>query len=441
MFAQIGELPRSFGLAIRSRFASYAPQSAGEEETMTQQFLHSDPGGDCGSAAADGVGFVEQGNMFERLTRREHFDVVVIGAGQAGLSTGYYLARRGVRFVILDGQARIGDVWRKRWDSLKLFTACRWDGLPGFGFPRERKFEFPTKDQMGDYLESYAKHFALPVRTSARVELVQPREGGGYLVRTAGCEYLADQVIVAMSSYQRPKVPEFAKDLDPGIVQLHSFDYRNPGQLRAGPTLLVGAGNSGSEIALDIARGQKIWMSGRDVGYVPFRIDSFLGRFLCVPLLLRFLFHRVLTVKTPIGRKFRDKILGHGAPLIRVRRWQLAAAGVERVPRIRGVRDGRPELEDGRTLDPANIVWCTGFHAGLSFIDLPIFDSHGEPRHISGVVPSAPGLYFVGLHFLHAMSSSMIHGVPRDAERIANLVAKRTPSSAHAMGAMPAQVG
>jgi putative flavoprotein involved in K+ transport len=391
--------------------------------------------------AADGVGFVEQGSMFERLGRREHFDVVVIGAGQAGLSTGYYLAKRGVRFVILDGHSRIGDVWRKRWDSLKLFTACRWDGLPGLGFPQSRKYEFPTKDEMGDYLESYAKHFALPVRTNSRVELVQRRDGGGYVVRTAGCEYFADQVIVAMSSYQRPKIPKFANDLDPDIVQLHSFDYRNPGQLRPGPTLIVGAGNSGSEIAMDIAKSHEIWMAGREVGYVPFRIDSFLGRLFCVPLLLRFVFHRVLTVKTPIGRKFREKILGHGGPLIRVRRWQLAAAGVERVARIRGVRDGRPELEDGRILDPANVVWCTGFDAGLSFIDLPIFDSHGEPRHVSGVVPSAPGLYFVGLHFLHAMSSSMVHGVSRDAERIANLVAKRRAGSLEELGAMPAQVG
>jgi putative flavoprotein involved in K+ transport len=229
--------------------------------------------------------------------------------------------------------------------------------------------------------------------------------------------------------------------LDPEIVQLHSFDYRNPAQLKPGPTLIVGAGNSGSEIAMDIAKSHKIWMAGRDVGHVPFRMDSFLGRLLCVPLLLRFVFHRILTVKTPIGRKVREKILGHGGPLIRVRPWQLAAAGVERVARIRGVRDGRPELEDGRILDPANVVWCTGFDAGLSFIDLPIFDARGEPRHVSGIVPSAPGLYFVGLHFLHAMSSSMIHGVSRDAERIANLVVKRAPSSVEELGAMPAQVG
>lgn len=413
---------------------------------MTEQLTQTD---NDSTRSTTGVGFVEQGRMFERLAgfdsgatggaashdsrdsqpaarslRREQFDVVVIGGGQAGLSVGHYLTRLGVRFVILDAGARIGDVWRNRWDSLKLFTACRWDGLPGFGFPKSKKYIFPTKDEMGDYLESYAQHFALPVRTNSRVERVAARDGGGYVVRTAGCEYFADQVVVAMSSYQRPKVPEFARELDPGITQIHSFDYRNPGQLRPGSTLIAGAGNSGSEIALDIAQGQKIWMAGRDVGYVPFSISSFLGRLLCVPLLLRFVFHRILTVKTPIGRKFRAKIMGHGAPLIRVRRWQLDAAGVERTPRITGVRDGLPVLADGRVIEPENIVWCTGFHAGLSFIDLPIFDAHGEPKHESGVVPSAPGLFFVGLHFLHAMSSSMIHGVSRDAERIAHLVAE-----------------
>jgi putative flavoprotein involved in K+ transport len=417
--------------------------------TESLEHLENDPK----RSAAD-VGFVEQGRMFERLagfdaggggataardprdsqpgaraSRREHFDVVVIGAGQAGLCVGHYLAKHGLRFVILDAHARIGDVWRKRWDSLKLFTACRWDGLPGFGFPPSQKYTFPTKDEMGDYLESYAQHFALPVRTNSRVERVERRAGGGYVVRTAGGEYFADQVIVAMSSYQRPRIPEFARELDPGIVQLHSLEYKNPSQLRVGPTLIAGAGNSGSEIALDIAQGQKIWMAGRDVGYVPFRINSFLGRLLCVPLLLRFVFHRIMTVKTPMGRRLRAKIMGHGAPLIRVRRWQLTAAGVERTPRITGVRNGRPVLADGRVIEPANIVWCTGFHAGLEFIDLPIFDEHGEPQHESGVVSAAPGLFFVGLHFLHAMSSSMIHGVARDAERIANAAAARARTS------------
>jgi len=374
------------------------------------------------------IGFVEQGSMWERLAtvdaRPEHFDVVVIGGGQAGLSAGYYLKQRGARFVILDANARIGDVWRNRWDSLRLFTACRWDGLPGFPFPESQKYAFPTKNEMADYLEAYAEHFKLPVRTSSRVELVTRRDGY-YVVQAAGREYLADNVIVAMSNYQRPYVPEFAREISPHITQFHSREYRNLNQFQPGPTLIAGAGNSGSEIAMEVSKAHKTFMAGRDVGYVPFRADSFLGRLFCVPILLRFIFHHILTVNTPIGRWARPKIISQGAPLIRVKPKQLAAAGVERVARIAGVRDGLPVLEDGRVIEPSNIVWCTGYEPGLSFIELPIFDEHGEPKHESGMVPSQPGLFFVGLHFLHAMSSSMIHGVSRDAERIANHAAKR----------------
>jgi putative flavoprotein involved in K+ transport len=405
------------------------------------------------AASGEDVGFVEQGRMFERLaafdagdgvgtpvrdsrgpavtdrpSRPEHFDVVVIGGGQAGLSVGHYLKQRGLRFVILDANARVGDVWRNRWDSLKLFSACRWDGLPGYPFPQSQKYVFPTKDEMGDYLEAYAAHFRLPVRTSSRVEYLGRRDGW-YVVRASGHEYLAAHVVVAMSNYQHPYVPAFASEIDPEIVQLHSREYRNTGQLRAGPTLIAGAGNSGAEIAVEVAKTHKTWMAGRDVGYVPFRIDSWWGRLLCVPILFRLVFHRILTVKTPLGRMLRPKIISQGAPLIRVKSKQLKAAGVERVARVAGVRDGLPVLEDGRVIEPANIVWCTGFDAGFSFIDLPIFDEEGEPKHASGVVESEPGLYFVGLHFLHSMSSSMIHGVPRDAERIAKKISERFSGS------------
>jgi putative flavoprotein involved in K+ transport len=221
-------------------------------------------------------------------------------------------------------------------------------------------------------------------------------------------------------------VPAFARQLDPGIIQLHSSDYRNPAQLREGGVLVVGAGNSGSEIALELARrGHPTWMSGRDVGHVPFRIEGLPSRLFLGRLVLRVLFHRVLTVDTPIGRKLRPKIVSQGGPLIRVKSKDLAAAGVERVPRTAGVRDGRPVLEDGRVLDVANVVWCTGFHAGFSWIDLPVLGERGEPVHQRGVVAKEPGLGFVGLHFLYAMSSTMIHGVGRDAEHIAEAIVGR----------------
>jgi putative flavoprotein involved in K+ transport len=207
-------------------------------------------------------------------------------------------------------------------------------------------------------------------------------------------------------------------------VQIHSAEYRNPAELQPGPVLIVGAGNSGSELAKEAARsGHETTMAGRDVGQIPFRIAGLAGRLLLVRLVLRGIFYRVLTIDTPIGRKVRPKILHGGGPLIRVRRTDLRAMGVSLGPKVAGVCNGLPQLEDGRVLDVKNVIWCTGYHPGFSWIDLPVFDECGEPRHEGGVVPAEPGLYFVGLHFLYALSSEMVHGVGRDARRIADRIA------------------
>jgi putative flavoprotein involved in K+ transport len=362
--------------------------------------------------------------------RTERIDTIVIGAGQAGLSVGYHLARRGVPFVILDAGERIGDQWRKRWDSLRLFTPARFSSLDGLPFPADAD-SFPTKDAMGDYLEAYARTFALPVRCGVRVERVS-RLGERFLVVAGDQRFEADNVVVAMANYQRPRVPAFANELDPRIVQLHSFDYRNPAQFQEGAVLVVGAGNSGAEIALDAARAHDTCVAGRDTGHVPFRIDGLAARLVLVRLVLRVVFHRILTVATPMGRKVRAKVLHEGGVLVRTKPRDLTAAGITRVPRVAGVRNGSPLLEDGRVLDVANVVWCTGFHPGFSWIDLPVFGPDGEPQHDRGVVSSEPGLYFVGLHFLFAMSSVMIHGVGRDAERIADRISATRREADHA---------
>jgi putative flavoprotein involved in K+ transport len=357
----------------------------------------------------------------------ERIQTVIIGGGQAGLSVGYHLARRKRPFVILEGNARIGDTWRRRWDSLRLFTAARYDGLDGMPFPGSPD-RFPTKDEMADYLESYVRRFELPVRTGTTVDRVE-RRGQKYIVTTGTRRIEAEHVVVAMANYQKPRVPSFAHELDPRIVQLHSLDYRGPHQMQQGDVLLVGAGNSGSEIAMELSRSHAVWMAGRDTGHVPFRPDSLAGRLLLVRLVLRVVFHRILTLDTPLGRKARPKIVGQGGPLIRVKPKDLAAAGVQRLSRIAAVRDGLPVTDDGRVLDVANVVWCTGFHPGFSWIDLPVFDDRGEPKHTRGVVEGEPGLYFVGLHFLYAMSSTMIHGVGRDANYLAERIAERIGST------------
>jgi putative flavoprotein involved in K+ transport len=372
------------------------------------------------------VGPVESGEAFRRLgglaepRKREPYDVVVIGGGQAGLSVGYHLRRSGLRFLILDAGDRIGDAWRNRWDSLRLFTPAKLDGLAGMRFPAPPN-SFPTKDEMGDYLEAYSARFALPVRTRARVDRLF-RRNGGYVVKIGKEEIVAPQVVVAMASYQQPRTPAFARELREDIVQLHAADYRGPGQLREGGVLVVGAGNSGAEIAKELSRSHAVWVAGRDTGEIPFRIEGLAARLFLSRFVLRFVFHRILTVRTPIGRKARPQFIAKGGPLIRVKARDLLALGVKRVGRMTGVRDGLPMLADGTVLDVANVVWCTGFHPGFSWIDLPVLGEDGEPLHDRGVARGLPGLYFVGLHFLYAASSTMVHGVARDAARIAKAI-------------------
>ena len=357
-------------------------------------------------------------------TGPERVETIVIGGGQAGLSVGYHLARRGLPFLILEANPRIGDSWRGRWDSLRLFTPARFDGLAGMPFPAPPN-SFPTKDEMADYLASYAERFKLPVRTGVRVDRLS-RRGDAFIVTAGDRVFEAKQVVVAMADFQSSRIPAFASDLDPAIVQLHSSAYQNPSQLRDGGVLIAGAGNSGAEIAMEVARTHPTWVAGRDTGHVPFRIDSIVAQAFLAPVLFRVVFHRVLTVKTPMGRKARPKLVGKGGPLIRVKPDDLARVGVQRVPRVVGAQNGLPVLEGGQTLDVTNVIWCTGFSPGFSWIDLPVLAESGGPVHEAGVVAREPGLYFVGLHFLFSFSSTMIHGVGRDADRIAAAIAARS---------------
>lgn len=359
----------------------------------------------------------------------ERFETVIVGGGQAGLATGYHLAKRDRPFVILNASDRIGDSWRNRWDSLRLFTPARYSGLPGWSFPA-RRGSYPTKDQVADYLEAYAARFDLPVRGGVNVDRLC-RNGDRYLLVSGDRRFEADNVVVTTGAYQRPRVPAFASALDPGIVQLTSADYRRPSQLRKGAVLVVGAGNSGAEIAFDVSRLHQTWLSGTDVGQLPFRHGGAWDHLLTPPF---WFVVSHLTTETSLGRKFRRQLLGSGAPLERVRRNELAAAGIERVSRTVGARNGLPMLEDGCVLDVANVLWCTGFRADFGWIDLPLFDADGEPRHERGIIESEPGLHFVGRFFQFAFTSSLLGGVGRDAEHVAKHIATRVrhdPSQPH----------
>lgn len=357
----------------------------------------------------------------------ERYETVVIGGGQAGLVTGYHLAKRGREFVILDAHERIGDAWRKRWDSLRLFTPARYSGLDGWRFPA-RATSFPTKDEMADYLVAYAERFDLPVRGGVRVDALT-RNGSRFVVKAGSRRFEAESVVVAAGSHRFPRVPDFAPELDPRVRQVHSSDYRSPSDLSDGPVLVVGVGNSGAEIALEVARTHPTFVSGKPSAQLPFRHGPAMARF--VFPVIRFLGHHVLTRRTPMGRRVAPKFAKLAAPLIRTKLKHLADAGVERVPRVAGVSGGRPLLEDGRTLDVANVIWCTGFREVFPWIDLAVFDDDGRPVHQRGVASAEPGLYFVGMRFQYAASSDVLPGVGRDAAYVADNIASRVRDGSH----------
>ena len=349
--------------------------------------------------------------------RVERYDVVVIGGGQAGLATGYWLAQHDVDFVVLDANPRVGDAWRNRWDSLQLFTPARYNGLPGLSFPAA-PYHLPGKDEVADYLEWYAQVFDLPVRNNVRVRSVR-RGVRGYEILCDRSDFEADNVIVATGPFHTPSIPGLARDLDPSILQLHSSDYRNAAQLPEGEVLVVGAANSGAQIALDVSRTHNALLAGRSVGSLPRRI---LGRDL-----FDWLYATVMRPGTDsiIGRRMQRSTLSSTDKLIGFTERDLTTPTLRRVGRVAGARDGKPLLDDGRVADVRSIVWSTGFRPDFRWIELPVFDANGLPRHVRGVVQDQPGLSFVGLRFQHRLNSSLIGGVGADAEYVARAVLAR----------------
>ncbi|MGI9647761.1 MAG: flavin-containing monooxygenase [Acidimicrobiia bacterium] len=343
------------------------------------------------------------------------FDTVVVGGGQAGLIVGHALQELGVDFTILDASPRVGDAWRNRWDSLRLFTQAFMNGLPGKAFPGPAN-AFVGKNEVADFLEEYAREMELPVRSGVRVERLA-QDGERFRLETTAGAIEGRNVIVAMADYQKPYVPGFATELDPSIRQMHTVDYRNPSNLPDGPVVVVGLGNSGADIALDLAGSRETIVAGHESGAVPFKIEGGFGRSVGTRL-VRFAMVRVLNTSTPFGRRARPKMLIKGPPLVRVRPKELKKAGVRRVGRIEGVQDGKPLTAEGEALDVESVIWCTGYRSGFDWIDLPIFDDKGIPDHNRGVVDEVPGLYFVGLFFLHAMWSETITGVQPDVDYI-----------------------
>ena len=349
---------------------------------------------------------------------------VIVGAGQAGLATAKALIDRGLTCVVFERNSRVGDEWRRHYDSLRLFTPARYDSLPGVPFPGD-PHGYPTKEEVADYLEDYSAHFRLPVRTGIRVTRVSPGEQGRFLVETDVGAYSSSAVVVATGTYGRtPRIPPAAAGIDPSIEQLHSSQYRRPSQIAEGPVLVVGASHSGCDIAYELAASRPTVLVGRSPGEIPLRWGSRALR-LAWPLAI-FAGRHLLTRGNPLGRRLMAPTRAHGSPMLRVKRSDLAARNVIHVEgRVVGARDGRPLVDDGRVLDVRTVVWATGFEQRLEWIDFPVLDRHGWPREFRGVVAEVPGLYFCGLAFQRSFASGDLAGVAADARYLAGRISRR----------------
>ena len=362
--------------------------------------------------------------MTNTSKRTERYELVVIGGGQAGLALGYWLSKQDIDFIIIDANARTGDSWRQRWDSLRLFTPAKYSALPGLPIAGD-PYHLPGRDEIADYLEWYAQVFDLPIRHNVRVKRVS-RSATSFTIDTDGTRFEADNVVVATGPFQVPRIPDVSDRIDASIRQLHSSEYRNPAQLPDGPVLVVGAANSGAQIALELAKTREVMLAGRSVGTMPRRV---LGRDVFDWLYLTMMRP---TADSFIGRRMRSNILGGTDTLIGMTENDLVTGGVRRVGRVTDALKGRPVLDDGTVAEVGSIVWATGFRPDYSWIETrhpernagSVFGTDGFPIHNRGVT-TTPGLYFLGLRFQHRLNSSLIGGVGEDARYIAQSIAAR----------------
>lgn len=359
------------------------------------------------------------------------FDTIVIGGGQSGLAAGYYLERAGGSFLIVDANRRSGDTWRGRWDSLRLFSPAQYDSLPGLALAIP-KGAFPGKDVLADYLDDYASHFNMSILRGTRVTRVS-REAGGFIVECGDRTFSCANVIVAAGAYSRPWIPDSSALLNSSIHQVHSFGYRRPGEIVGDNVLVVGFGTSGIEIAIELAAaGRRVLLSGRPTAqalskFVPAIFEGKNPILRLVGAAYWNFMHCVVTIDTPLGRKAKSQISLRGQPHVRLNQADALAAGIELVPRLAGVTEGRPCLEDGRAPDVSTVVWCTGFRPNYQFLELPelLLDEKGLPIAPHGIVEQIPGLYFVGLPFQVGLTSTLVGGAGRDAAIVVRHLARQ----------------
>ena len=355
-------------------------------------------------------------------------DVLVIGAGQAGLGAAYWLARRtSLSCLVVDGAERLGDSWRRRWDSLVLFTPRRFSSLPGSRMPRGSG-AYASKDETADYLQVYAERHRLPVRLGTRVRSLR-KEHDGFIADTTTGRIRARQVVIASGPYTRPSVPQAAAALAPSVQQLHSSQYRRPDDLPGDEVLVVGAGNSAAQLAVELSATRRVTVAAPGgMWFLPARI---LGVSLYWWIFLTGILNgRSSTPTSRLVRRRGDGIIGRELQ-------ELVAAGRVRMLEQRVVAaDGRAvRLEDGTAVRPDAVLWCTGFRPELSWLDVAgAVDEHGRPVHDAGRSP-VPGLHWIGLPWQTRLNSGIIDGIDRDAQA---LVRRLGDGAAAAPGSAPA---
>jgi putative flavoprotein involved in K+ transport len=340
---------------------------------------------------------------------RPPLDVLVIGGGQAGVAMGQQLSRRGRRFEIVDAGSEVGHVWRSRWDSLRLFTSGRYDNLPGLPFPAAAD-AYPGKDEVADYLRAYAAHFGLPVRLGTPVTSLAKADGL-YVANTPQEVIVARKVVIATGPFQVPFIPRVAAQLGAEVHQIHSSGYRRPDDLALGRVLVVGAANSGCQVALELSATRTVELSvGQRIPTIPQRP---LGR--DVWAWATGLRLDRITADSPLGRRLsrRDQIIGAGPRQLARRH------GIRLRPRVTGASGRVVTFADGDTSEYDTVVWATGFTQDSTWIDIPdVTDEQGQLRQSRGHTLS-PGLYTLGISWQRTRGSALLGWVGNDAALLA----------------------